>query len=67
MPESGSCVFDNTCEAGMICGTAENRVLEWRAAVKVRRDSRKKWLFEVFARFHCHFLRTNSLIPTEHS
>ncbi len=34
--------FDNTCEAGMMCGTPENRVLEWRARVAVCQNSGKK-------------------------
>jgi hypothetical protein len=30
LPGSSSCVFDNACEAMMRCGTAQNRLLEWR-------------------------------------
>ncbi len=29
-PDQAVAFFDNTREAGMMCGTAENRVLEWR-------------------------------------
>jgi len=60
-PNPAVAFFDNTCEAGMMCGTAENRVLEWRSTVAVCQYSGKKWLFEVFARFRCRFLRKNSL------
>ena len=36
--------FDNTCEAGMMCGTVETRFLEWRATVAVCQNSGKRWL-----------------------
>jgi len=48
----------------MMYGTAENRFLERRATVAVCQNSRKKWLFDVFARLRWRFLRENSLIPT---
>jgi len=32
-PNPAVAFFDNTCEAGMICGTAENKVPEWRTTV----------------------------------
>ena len=48
---------DITCEAGMMCGTAENQVPEWRATVVVYQNSGKKrvldltaWLFWFFFR-----------------
>jgi hypothetical protein len=28
-------ISDNACEAGMMCGTVENRFLEWRATIAV--------------------------------
>jgi len=31
LPNPAVAFFDNTCEAGMMCGIAENRVPEWRA------------------------------------
>jgi len=37
-----STIYDNTREGGMMCGTAENRLLEWRATVEVRQNSKKK-------------------------
>ncbi len=33
----------------MMCGTVENRVLEWRATVAVCQRSKKKLLFDIFA------------------
>ena len=39
----------NTCEAGMMCGTAENRILEWRARVAVRQNSRRKKVLDASA------------------
>jgi hypothetical protein len=48
-PNPAVAFFDNICEAGMMCRTAENRVLEWRARVTVYKNSRKKWLLDVFA------------------
>ena len=43
-PNPAVAFFDNTCEAGMMCGSAENRVLEWRARVAVCQNGRKRWL-----------------------
>ncbi len=34
-PDPAVAFFDNTCEAGMMRGTAENRVLEWMSTVAV--------------------------------
>jgi hypothetical protein len=45
----------------MMCGTVENRFVERRATVVVRHNSRKKWLFDIFARLRWRFLRDNSL------
>jgi hypothetical protein len=50
--------FDNTCEAGMMCGTAENRVLEWRTTVAVCQDGAKKWILDVCARLFGGFSGT---------
>jgi hypothetical protein len=41
-PNPAVAFFDNTCEAGMMCGTVENRVLEWRARVAVCQNSGEK-------------------------
>ena len=49
-PNPAAAFFDNTCEAGMMCGTAENRVLEWRATVAVCKYSGKKRVLDVCAR-----------------
>jgi len=43
----------------MMFGTAENRVLEGREAVKLYQNSGKKWLFEVFARLRWRFYGKN--------
>ncbi len=50
----------------MMCGTAENRLTEGRATVAVCQKSKKKLLFDVFARLRWIFLRENSLIPPEY-
>ena len=57
LTESGGCVFQQYCEAGMICGTAENQIPEWRATVVVYQNSGEKrvldlsaWLFDIFFR-----------------
>ena len=34
--------FDNSCEAGMMCGITENRIPEWRATLAVCQNNRKK-------------------------
>jgi hypothetical protein len=61
-PNAAVAFFDNTCEAGMICGTAENRVLELRGTAAVRQNSRKRWLLDVSVQlFFWRFLRKNSL------
>ncbi|MHC4389258.1 MAG: hypothetical protein ACYSX1_11725 [Planctomycetota bacterium] len=39
--------FGNTCEAGMMCRTVENRFVEWRATVAVCQNSGKRWLLGV--------------------
>jgi len=49
-----------------MCGIAENRVPELRATVAVCQNSRKKWLFDVFARIRWLFLRENLLIPLKY-
>ena len=41
-PNAAVAFFDNTCEAEMICGTAENRVLELRGTAAMRQNSRKR-------------------------
>ncbi len=46
-PNAAVAFFDNTCEAGMMCETAENRVPEWRGTAAVRQNSRKRWLLDV--------------------
>jgi hypothetical protein len=40
----------NTSEAGMMCGTAENRVLEWRARVALCQNGGKKRVLDVRVR-----------------
>ncbi len=54
-PNPAVAFFGNTCEAGMMCGTAENRFLEWRATVAVCQNSRKRRLLgvsvQLFGRF----------------
>jgi hypothetical protein len=52
--------------AGMMDGTSENRVLERRTTVTVCQNSKKKWLFDVFAQLRLRFLRENPLIPPEY-
>jgi hypothetical protein len=50
------CFLRNTCEAGMMCGTAENQVPEWRATVVVCQNSKKKRFLDVRAwLFWCFF------------
>ena len=45
----------------MMCGTAENRVLEWRGTVEVCQNSKKKWgLHTNMSLFLC-FLRHGML------
>jgi hypothetical protein len=39
-----------TCEAGMMCGIAENRVPEWRATLAVCQNGGKKRVLDVRAR-----------------
>jgi len=60
-PNPAVAFFDNTCEAGMMCGSAENRVLEWRGTAAVRQNSRKRWLLDVSVQLFWRFLRKNSL------
>ena len=45
----------------MMCGTAENRVPEWRATVAVRKNSRRRWLLDISVQLFRRFLRDNSL------
>ena len=45
----------------MMCGTVENRVLEWRATVAVCQNGRKRWLLGVSVQLLGRFLRDNSL------
>jgi len=42
--------FNCPCEGGMMCGTAENRVLEWRGTAAVCQNGGEKWVFDVCAR-----------------
>ncbi len=56
-PNPAVAFFDNTCEAGMMCGTAENQVPEWRATVPVRKSSRKRWLLDIGVQLFWRFLR----------
>ncbi len=44
----------------MMCGTAENRLLEWRATVARCQNGRKRWLLGVNVQLG-RFLRENSL------
>ncbi len=60
-PNPAVVFFGNTCEAGMMCGTVENRFLEWRATVAVCQNSRKRWLLGVSVQLFGRFLRDNSL------
>ena len=43
-PDPAAAFFDNTCEAGMMCGTAENRILKWRSTVAVCQNRGEKWV-----------------------
>jgi hypothetical protein len=45
----------------MMCGTVENRVLEWRARVAVCQDSRRRWLLDVSVQLLARVLRDKSL------
>jgi len=45
----------------MMCGTVENRFLEWRATVAVCKNSRKRWLLDISVQLFWRFLRENSL------
>jgi hypothetical protein len=45
----------------MMCGTAEDRVLEWRATVAVCQNGGKKQVLDVRARLLGRSLRANSL------
>ena len=40
-PDQAVAFFDNTCEAGMMCGTVENQVPEWRATVAFCQNGEK--------------------------
>ncbi len=42
--------FGNICEVVMMCGTVENRFVEWRATVAVCQDSEKKRILDVRVR-----------------
>ena len=66
LPDSAVAFFDNTCESGMMCRTAKHRLTEWRVTVALCQHSKKKWLFDVFARLRLRFLRENSLILPEY-
>jgi hypothetical protein len=55
LPNPAVASFNNTCEAGKMCGTAIKRFIEWGPTIAVCQDSRKKWLFDVRARFCCLF------------
>ena len=41
--------FDNTCEAGMMSGIAEERFPEWGAMLVVCQSSKKKWVLDASA------------------
>jgi len=45
----------------MMCGTAENRVLEWRITVAVCQNGAKKWILDVCARLFGGFSGTACL------
>jgi hypothetical protein len=45
----------------MMCGTVENRVLEWRATVTVCQNTGKRWVLGVCVQLFACFLRDNSL------
>ncbi len=60
-PDQAVAFFDNTCEAGMMCGTAENQVSKWRATVAVYQNSRKRWLLDTSVQLFWRFLRENPL------
>ena len=45
----------------MMCGSVENRFLEWRATVAVCKNSRKRWLLGVGVHLFGRLLRDNSL------
>ena len=46
----------------MMCGTAEKRVLEWRATVKICQNSKNKWLLHTNMSLFLCFLRHGMLI-----
>jgi hypothetical protein len=56
--------FDNTCEAGMMCGIAENRVPEWRATLVVCQNSRKKRVLNASAWLFWYFFAARHVEPT---
>ncbi len=60
-PNAAVAFFDNTCEAGMMCGTAENRFLEWRATVAVCQNSSNKQILDTSAWLLGRFLRQGML------
>ena len=41
LPDQAVAFFDSTREAGIMCVTVENRVLEWEATVAVCQNSKK--------------------------
>ena len=41
----------------MMCGTAENRVVEWRSTAAVCQNSEKKWVLPANTLLFCCFLR----------
>ena len=41
----------------MMCGTPENRILEWRPTVQVCQNSGKKWVLQASTLFFWCFLR----------
>jgi len=48
---------DNTCQAGMTCGTPENRVLEWRPTLEVCQNSKKNCVLHTNMSLFLCFLR----------
>jgi hypothetical protein len=48
----------------MMCGTAENGVLEWNATVEVCQNSKKEWVLNTNMSLFLCFLRHGMLKPT---
>jgi len=52
-PNPAVAFSDYTCEAGMMCGTAENRDLERRAIVVVCQYRGEKWILHANTSLFC--------------